>query len=71
MVKIVVDQIQNIAMLRSSTLDCYLTGHTDSGIVDGRVSIQLLYTYKKHYRGSIYPLSDGWLLANCNLHHAK
>ena len=39
MVKIEVDQVLNIAMLRSSTLDCYLTGHADSGVVDGRVSV--------------------------------
>ena len=38
MVKIVVDQHQDVVMLRSSTLDCYLTGHSDTGVVDGRVS---------------------------------
>ena len=33
------DKHQDIIMLRSSTLDCYLTGHSDSRVVDGRVCI--------------------------------
>ena len=37
MVKIVVDQFHNVAMFRSSTLDCYLTGHVDTAVVNGRV----------------------------------
>ena len=37
MVKIVIDPVQNVVMLRSSTMDCYLTGHTDRAAVDGRV----------------------------------
>lgn len=45
MVKIVVDQHQDIVMLRSSTLDCYLTGHSDSSVVDGRVHNYINYTY--------------------------
>jgi hypothetical protein len=36
MMKIVIDPVQNVVMLRSSTMDCYLTGHTDRAAVDGR-----------------------------------
>ena len=42
MVKIIVDPTQNVVMLRSSTLDQYLTGHTDRAVVDGKVSFLML-----------------------------
>ena len=37
MVRIAVNAEQDVVMLRSSTLDCYLTGHTDRSVVDGKV----------------------------------
>lgn len=67
MVRIAVDRVQNVAMLRSSTLDSYLTGHIDNGIVDGKVryyyidiygrinisQVHHLHTYSAHYKKQI------------------
>lgn len=39
MVRIAVNAEHDVVMLRSSTLDCYLTGHTDRAVVDGKVCI--------------------------------
>lgn len=55
MVRIAVNAVQDVVMLRSSTLDCYLTGHTDRATVDGRVChLKLQHLY--------------WILATCISH---
>lgn len=55
MVKIAVNAEQDVVMLRSSTLDCYLTGHTDRAVVDGKVCIAR----------SSHSIILTWILATC------